>query len=75
MEQRVFPLITPERQQAYEKQTTQANSIDKTPMICGYYGRACRRMLDPKGACRMLCLQCPLAEYSATEEQRAQTQE
>ena len=57
-----FPIITKTIQASYEKLTE--GKEDKTPMLCGYYGRACRHMDDPKGACTMLCMGCPLAELA-----------
>ena len=57
-----FPIITKTIQASYEKLTE--GKEDKTPMLCGYYGRACRHMDDPKGACMMLCMGCPLAELA-----------
>lgn len=56
----VFPLVTPERQQAYEQS---AESPDGIPCICGYYGRACYRMGDCEGANRAICSGCKLADY------------
>lgn len=73
---RVFPLITPERQKAYEAAAIEGTftrpgfplnpSYRKgdVPEICGYHGRACRQMNDPEGANRALCDGCPLAEYA-----------
>ena len=55
----MFPIITEQRQQIYEQ--LNIDKEDKTPELCGYYGRACRRMNDPKGASRMLCMRCGLA--------------
>lgn len=60
---RVFPVITEDRQQAYEQTAQQASDTDGTPLICGFYGRACRRMNDPEGANRALCNGCKLSEY------------
>jgi len=57
-----FSVITKSLQEAYE-QGTQA-SQDKTPEICGYYGRACRQLEKQEGANRMLCNGCGLAYYS-----------
>lgn len=34
---------------------------DRTPCICGYYGRACREM--GRKPSRMPCLHCPLAKF------------
>lgn len=73
---RVFPIITPERQSAFEAASL-AGTLelpgaswetdglrDKVPEICGYYGRACRQMNDDDGANSMICTSCPLAEYA-----------
>lgn len=62
---RVFPLVTPERQQAYEQF---AESPDGIPCICGYYGRSCYRMADEEGANRALCNGCKLASYCHSVE-------
>lgn len=65
---RIYPIVTPERQQAFEQNALQAGVSDTTPTICGYYGRACRQMNNPEGANRCLCHGCALKEYCATEE-------
>lgn len=57
----VFPVITQSGQKSFEKAVE--GQIDRTPIICGYYGRACRQMENAKGANRMLCTGCPLAEF------------
>lgn len=56
-----FPIITKAHQEAYEQGTK--GSKDKTPEICGYYGRACRQLGKVEGANRMLCTDCGLAKY------------
>lgn len=56
-----FPIITKSYQEAYELGTK--GSQDKTPEICGFYGRACRQMDKDEGACRALCIDCGLAKY------------
>ena len=56
-----FAMITKPLQEAFEQATV--DMPDKTPLICGYYGRACRRMGDPEGANRALCMGCPLAKF------------
>jgi hypothetical protein len=58
----VFPMITKSLQEAYEQGTI--GSQDKTPELCGYYGRACRQLDKPEGANRMLCQGCGLAKYA-----------
>ena len=57
---REFPLITSERQRLFESQYTGFSAV---PMICGYFGRACRVMDKKEGARRNLCIGCPLAEF------------
>lgn len=59
-----FPMITKDLQKAYEEEAN--GSPDKTPDICGYYGRACRQMEKPEGANRMLCQGCGLVKYCET---------
>ena len=56
----MFPTITNEKQAAFEAQATPAQK-EQIPMICGYYGRACRQMNDK--ADRALCTGCPLAAF------------
>ena len=65
----IFPIITPECQRTYEQTAIQAGtrSTDAVPCICGYYGRACRRMDNPKGANLRLCDGCALAAYCVSE--------
>lgn len=57
----VFAMITQPLQEAFERAAEGAP--DKTPLICGYYGRACRRLGDPDGANRALCMGCQLAKF------------
>ena len=52
-------IITQELQQTFEKSVE--GTPDETPEICGYYGRACRRMGTATRS--MLCSPCPLATY------------
>lgn len=54
--------ITPEMQGVFERATV--TQIDRTPEICGYHGRACRRMGGV--ADRAICMRCPLAEFAET---------
>ena len=56
-----FPLITKGLQEAYEQGTK--GSQDKTPDICGFYGRGCRQLGKAEGANRALCQSCGLAYY------------
>lgn len=58
----MFPIITKSIQEAYKQETE--GSEDKTPEICGYYGRACRQLEKKEGASRALCQHCGLAMYS-----------
>ena len=60
----VFPIVTSERQQAYEQAAAQGDYI---PMICGIHGRACYQMNDPEGANRALCDGCKLREFCAAD--------
>jgi len=57
-----FPVVTKNLQEAYEQGTK--GYTDKTPDICGYYGRACRQLEKQEGANRMSCQYCGLMEYS-----------
>ena len=63
----IYPVITKGKQELYEEiylaHTDLQNDI---PEICGYYGRACRRM-DGE-ANRMLCQGCSLASFVSTVE-------
>lgn len=43
-------------------------SVPNLPEICGYVGRACRRMDDEEGANRALCSHCPLAAFARIRE-------
>lgn len=61
---RVFPIITNAVQKEYEKCSMNTKSSDRTPEICGYYGRACGQMDKNEGANRMLCNHCPLVEVA-----------
>ena len=56
-----FPVITKPLQEDFEKAA--AGSPDKTPCICGYYGRACRQLNKAEGANRANCMYCPLAKF------------
>ncbi len=55
----MFPRITDCVQQYFEKENGSA-----VPELCGYKGRACRQMNSEEGANRMLCMSCPLKEFS-----------
>lgn len=56
-----FPIITKSLQEAYEQGAK--GSLDKTPEICGHFGRACRQIEKEEGANRALCQGCALAKY------------
>ena len=58
-----FAIITKSLQEAYEQGTK--GSPDRTPDICGYYGRACRQLDKVEGANKMLCQGCGLAKYGS----------
>lgn len=58
-----FPIITSEIQSAFEK--AMQSEIDRTPDICGFFGRACRQLGKAEGANRANCMTCPLAVFSA----------
>ena len=57
----MFATITKGLQEAYEQGTK--GSQDKTPEICGYYGRACSQIDKAEGANRIPCQSCGLAKY------------
>lgn len=61
-----FPIITKSLQESYEQGTK--GIPDKTPEICGYYGRACSQIGKKEGANRMPCLNCGLAKYCTLYE-------
>lgn len=61
----MFASVTNDKQKAFEEKCIKINITSeesKVPCICGYYGRACRRMNDK--ADRILCTGCALAEFS-----------
>lgn len=61
----VFPLVSSERQQAYEKTAAPDDCI---PQICGIHGRACRQLDKTEGANRSLCSNCSLCEFCAAAD-------
>ena len=61
-----FPIITKSLQEEYEKDIKA--SLYSIPCICGFYGRACRRLENLKGANLALCTYCGLAEYGKEGE-------
>lgn len=67
----VFANITEEKQQRYEADALANGKDDRTPCICGYYGRACYQMGKVEGANRMICTDCPLARYAAKADRIA----
>jgi len=56
-----FAIVTKGLQETYEQGAK--GGPDKTPDICGYYGRACRQLEKAEGANRALCMSCELAKY------------
>lgn len=52
-------VMTEKVQALFEK--ANQGGLDKTPCICGYYGRACRKMGTKPDS--MLCTHCPLAKF------------
>lgn len=66
----LFQIITPDVQRAYEHRARAFRAPDNTPLICGYYGRACRCMNSPDGANRCLCHGCPLVILAAENKKR-----
>lgn len=60
----MFPTITEEKQKLYEIMCLNNTEFkSNTPALCGYYGRACRRMNDK--ADRMLCSRCSLSVFAS----------
>ena len=67
MAKNIYPIITKSKQEMYEKIYTEHSDLEQeTPEICGYYGRACRRMNEK--ANRMLCQGCSLSTFISTVE-------
>lgn len=62
-----FPIITEEIQVKFEDYC-KGIKPEKLPQICGYFGRACRRMNDK--ADRMLCINCPLKSFAEKMEDK-----
>lgn len=63
----IYPNITKSKQDLYEKIYTEHPDLEQeTPELCGYYGRACRRMNGE--ANRMLCQGCSLSTFISTVE-------
>lgn len=60
-----FPFIDAVTQEKYELTSVYLNVPDRTPDICGLYGRACRQMGSTEGANRALCANCPLAAFAS----------
>jgi len=57
-----FPIITRLIQMQFERE--ERGKVDRTPMICGTYGRACQQMDKREGANRANCMYCPLAAFA-----------
>ena len=55
-----FRIITKSLQENFEKNNVEKQ--DKTPDICGYYGRACRQMDKSEGCNGALCSRCTLGK-------------
>lgn len=67
----MFPIITDEKQKAFEENCIKNHIINdesecKAPCICGYYCRACRQTNDEEN--RMICLDCSLRIFVSTVE-------
>lgn len=59
----MFRKITKEIQKRFEEEC-KGITLENIPMICGYCGRACYQMGKEEGANRMICTDCPLAEFA-----------
>lgn len=64
----MFRIITEDLQSHYENYCISHNLADETNLICGYYGRGCRRMNDIEGANRVLCLDCALPKFTPPQK-------
>lgn len=62
-----YPIITKAKQQEFERIAPE-KKVKNIPLICGYFGRACRQMNKDEGANRMICVKCPLAEFVEKSE-------
>lgn len=63
----MFPVITKTEQKLYEKIVCNNDKLkNEIPCICGYYGRACRRMNEQ--ANRMPCMNCSLRIFASTHK-------
>lgn len=61
----MFAIVTQEKQKGFENQRLEKGISSEgcnVPVICGYYGRACRHM--NREANTMLCCGCSLEEFS-----------
>ena len=72
--QNVFPVITKDWQKAFELEQEELGRCDITPSICGYFGRACRRMNNAEGANGNGCLFCPLAKFVENKKKEGNQQ-
>lgn len=62
-----FPTITSERQKLYESIFLSHSELkNDIPCICGYYGRACRKMNTQANS--RLCNGCSLSLFVSTAE-------
>lgn len=59
----MFPIITKEKQAAFEAAYKGNTIMENLPMLCGYCGRACYQLGKEEGANRMICTGCPLAKF------------
>lgn len=59
----MFGKITKEVQKKFEVECN-GIALENIPMICGYCGRVCRQMDKEEGTNRMICIDCPLAEFA-----------
>lgn len=62
---KMFPIITESRQKLYEKvYISNKNFNNEIPCICGYYGRACRKMGERANS--IPCQRCTLSIFVST---------
>lgn len=63
----IFPIIKKEKQKKYEEIYLKHPDLENNiPCICGYYGRACRKMDETANS--MLCNGCTLSLFVSTVE-------
>lgn len=63
---KTFPVVTKKTQELFEKMYSEQNIKYYIPEICGYYGRACRKMNEQANT--MICTSCTLAFFTAVLE-------